>query len=175
MAIITCWIRARRSFNNRSLRSAQTAQDYFDHMSDSEFTPLTSAEFQASLQERPPTYIQSEQIESGEPPPETTTEQPAESTLSREDAAIIENLIGLNLLPEEQRHTRRPPRQQSGPPRQQPVPPTVRPRPPTEEETSSEGVDELRCVGVRAQRLLTEQQSIGQLVLLEPTNNTNSC
>ena len=167
MAIITCWIRARRSFNNRSLRSAQTAQDYFDHLSDSEFTPLTSAEFQASLQERPPTYIQSEQIESGEapPPPETSTEQPAESTLSREDAAIIENLIGLNLLPEEGRHTRRPPRQRS-------VPPTVMPRPPTEEETSSEGVEELRCAGERAQRLLTEQQSIGQLVQLETANNT---
>lgn len=63
MAIITCWIRARRSFNNRIFRPNTTPQDYFDYINDSEFTPLTSSEFAASLQERPPTYIESERIE----------------------------------------------------------------------------------------------------------------
>lgn len=63
MAIITCWIRARRSFNNRIFRPNTTSQDYFDYINDNEFTPLTSSEFAASLQERPPTYIESERIE----------------------------------------------------------------------------------------------------------------
>lgn len=63
MAIVTCWIRARRSFNNRIFRPNTTPQDYFDYINDSEFTPLTSSEFAASLQERPPTYIESERIE----------------------------------------------------------------------------------------------------------------
>ena len=38
-------------------------QDYLDYISDNEFTPLTSHEFAASLQERPPTYHESEEIE----------------------------------------------------------------------------------------------------------------
>lgn len=63
VAIITCWIRARRSFNNRIFRPNTTPQDYFDYINDNEFTPLTSSEFAASLQERPPTYIESERIE----------------------------------------------------------------------------------------------------------------
>ena len=64
VAIITCWIRARRSFNSRSLRSNNTPQDYLDYISDNEFTPMTTSEFLASLQERPPTYNESEQIQS---------------------------------------------------------------------------------------------------------------
>lgn len=63
VAIVTCWIRARRSFNNRIFRPDTTAQDYFDYINDNEFTPLTSSEFAASLQERPPTYLESERIE----------------------------------------------------------------------------------------------------------------
>lgn len=63
VAIITCWIRARRSFNNRIFRPSTTPQDYFDYINDNEFTPLTSSEFAASLQERPPTYVESERIE----------------------------------------------------------------------------------------------------------------
>lgn len=63
VAIITCWIRARRSFNNRIFRPNTTPQDYFDYINDNEFTPLTSSEFAASLQERPPTYVESERIE----------------------------------------------------------------------------------------------------------------
>ena len=38
-------------------------QDYLDYISDNEFTPLTTSEFVASLQERPPTYHESEEIE----------------------------------------------------------------------------------------------------------------
>ncbi len=169
VAIITCWIRARRSFNNRSLRSAETAQDYFDHLTDSEFTPLTSEEFQASLQHRPPTYCQSEAIESGEQPPPTEPTEPnvtpppslTEATLSPEEAAVIDNLIALNLLPED--HVRRRPR----PPILVQATPTVVPRPPDAGTVSSEGVVELRAVGVRAQQLLTQQRSVGQLVDLD--------
>lgn len=184
MAIITCWIRARRSFHNRSLRSAQTAQDYFDYLSDGEFTPLTSEEFQASLQERPPTYNQSEQLESGEPPATEPTEP--QQTISPEEAAIIENLIALNLLSEDVR--RQSPRQQqsspqqpnrrvrirlSGPGASQPAnneSPTV-----IGHRDSGDGVEgggeaalALRSVGERAQRLLEEQRSTGELVSLQP-------
>lgn len=63
VAIITCWIRARRSFSSRTLQPNTSSQDYFDYISDSEFTPLTTSEFAASLQERPPTYVESERIE----------------------------------------------------------------------------------------------------------------
>lgn len=63
IAIVTCWIRARRSFNNRIFRPNTTSQDYFDYINENEFTPLTSSEFAASLQERPPTYVESERIE----------------------------------------------------------------------------------------------------------------
>ncbi len=171
VAIITCWIRARRSFNNRSLRSAQTAQDYFDHLSDSEFTPLTSEEFRVSLQQRPPTYRQSEAIENGEQPapePPTRSSPPTEATVSPEEAVIIENLIALNLLPEDHaQRRRRPPPPPPPPVPQAPPAPTVRPRPPDEELVTSEGVTELRAVGARAQELLTQQRSVGQLVDLE--------
>ena len=62
IAIVTCWIRARRSFHNRVIRPNNTPQDYLDYISDNEFTPLTTSEFMASLQERPPTYNQSEEM-----------------------------------------------------------------------------------------------------------------
>ena len=62
VAIITCWIRARRSFNSRQIRPNNTPQDYLDYINDNEFTPLTTSEFLASLQERPPTYNQSEEM-----------------------------------------------------------------------------------------------------------------
>lgn len=62
VAIITCWIRARRSFHNRIIRPNNTPQDYLDYISDNEFTPLTTSEFMASLHERPPTYNQSEEM-----------------------------------------------------------------------------------------------------------------
>ena len=62
VAIVTCWIRARRSFHNRVIRPNNTPQDYLDYISDNEFTPLTTSEFMASLQERPPTYNQSEEM-----------------------------------------------------------------------------------------------------------------
>ncbi len=79
VAILTCWIRARRSFNNRVIRPDNTSQDYFNYITDNEFTPLTSSEFAASLQERPPTYIESERIEqSGR-----TEENEAGSSLNR--------------------------------------------------------------------------------------------
>ena len=63
VAIITCWIRARRSYNRRMFQSSANPQDYLDYISDNEFTPLTTSEFVASLQERPPTYHESEEIE----------------------------------------------------------------------------------------------------------------
>ena len=63
VAIITCWIRARRSYNRRMFQANTDPQDYLDYISDNEFTPLTTSEFVASLQERPPTYHESEEIE----------------------------------------------------------------------------------------------------------------
>ena len=63
VVIITCWIRARRSFNTSTARPNGTAQDYLDYINDEEFTPLTSSEFIASLQERPPSYQESERME----------------------------------------------------------------------------------------------------------------
>lgn len=63
VAIITCWIRARRSYNRRMFQATTNPQDYLDYISDNEFTPLTTSEFVASLQERPPTYHESEEIE----------------------------------------------------------------------------------------------------------------
>lgn len=77
MAIITCWIRARRSFHNRQFRPDSTPQDYLDYISDNEFTPLTSSEFLASLEQRPPTYNQSEELESQMR--RSSTQQQAES------------------------------------------------------------------------------------------------
>ena len=73
MAIVTCWIRARRSFHSRIIRPNNTPQDYLDYISDNEFTPLTTSEFLASLQERPPTYNQSEEMSQQENP-QTTRE-----------------------------------------------------------------------------------------------------
>ena len=72
VAIITCWIRARRSFHSRIIRPNDTPQDYLDYISDNEFTPLTTSEFLASLQERPPTYNQSEEMTQQTNPDEAT-------------------------------------------------------------------------------------------------------
>ena len=46
------------------LRSNSAPQDYLDYISDNEFTPMTTSEFLASLQQRPPTYNESAEIES---------------------------------------------------------------------------------------------------------------
>ena len=46
------------------LRSNSAPQDYLDYISDSEFTPMTSSEFLASLQQRPPNYNESAELES---------------------------------------------------------------------------------------------------------------
>ena len=46
------------------LRSNSAPQDYLDYISDNEFTPMTSSEFLASLQQRPPNYDESAELES---------------------------------------------------------------------------------------------------------------
>ena len=204
VAIITCWIRARRSFNNRSLRSAQTPQDYFDHLSDNEFTPLTSEEFQASLQERPPTYHQSEEIEANtrdDDGDDHVTESlqtdsnrhplPSEDDSNRhslppEEAAIMENLVALNLIPESETRTHRRPATQRrtntrttnvrraratvrGETRQVDRPRVVTANTvehPTVEQTV-DPVERLREVGEQARRMLEERRSVGTLVQLE--------
>ena len=63
VVIITCWIRARRSFHSSAARQSSTPHEYLDNVNDDEFTPLTSSEFVASLQERPPSYLESERME----------------------------------------------------------------------------------------------------------------
>jgi len=64
VAIVTCWIRARRSFYRRNqLPQYTTPRDYFDGISDSDFTPITASQFYASLRDAPPTYHESEVIQ----------------------------------------------------------------------------------------------------------------
>ena len=55
-------------------QSSANPQDYLDYISDNEFTPLTTSEFVASLQERPPTYNESEEIEGQVRPEGDSTE-----------------------------------------------------------------------------------------------------
>ena len=209
VAIITCWIRARRSFNNRSLRSAQTPQDYFDYLSDNEFTPLTSEEFQASLQERPPTYHQSEQLEADTNDDnndqttesvQTVTNSPPEDDSNRhslppEEAAIMENLIALNLIPESESSSHRRPvpqrrtntrstnlrrglaavrgetHQQNQVERPRVVGPIAVERP---AEQANDPVEHLREVGEQARRMLEERRSIGTLVQLDDSMDAES-
>lgn len=64
VAIVTCWIRARKTFYRRHrLPQFTTPRDYFDGISDSDFTPLTANQFYASLRDAPPTYHESEVIQ----------------------------------------------------------------------------------------------------------------
>ena len=64
VAIVTCWIRARRSFYRRNqFPQYTTPRDYFDGISDSDFTPITASQFYASLRDAPPTYHESEVIQ----------------------------------------------------------------------------------------------------------------
>jgi len=64
VAIVTCWIRARRSFYRRNqIPQYTTPRDYFDGISDSDFTPITASQFYASLRDAPPTYHESEVIQ----------------------------------------------------------------------------------------------------------------
>lgn len=88
VAIITCWIRARRSFHNRIIRPNNTPQDYLDYISDNEFTPLTTSEFMASLQERPPTYNQSEEMTQQSDEAGNTNAQDRSTTETGGDSAV---------------------------------------------------------------------------------------
>ena len=64
VAIVTCWIRARKTLHRRHrLPQFTTPRDYFDGISDSDFTPLTANQFYASLRDAPPTYHESEVIQ----------------------------------------------------------------------------------------------------------------
>lgn len=64
VAIVTCWIRARKTFYRRNrLPQFTTPRDYFEGISDSDFTPLTANQFYASLRDAPPTYHESEVIQ----------------------------------------------------------------------------------------------------------------
>ena len=64
VAIVTCWIRARKTFHRRHrLPQFTTPRDYFDGINDSDFTPLTANQFYASLRDAPPTYHESEVIQ----------------------------------------------------------------------------------------------------------------
>ena len=96
VAIITCWIRVRRSYNRRMFQTNTNPQDYLDYISDNDFTPLATDEFAASLHERPPTYNESEDMnsETGEgsgtqpsstrtPPPRPPPPPTSNSPLSR--------------------------------------------------------------------------------------------
>lgn len=47
----------------RTLLPQETPQDYLDYIREGQFTPLTTSELLASLHERPPTYIESQDIQ----------------------------------------------------------------------------------------------------------------
>ena len=54
----------RRSNSRRQYQLASNPQDYLDYISDNDLTPLSASEFVASLEERPPSYGESEQMRS---------------------------------------------------------------------------------------------------------------
>ena len=64
MILITCWIRVRRSYNRRHYQLSNNPQEYLDYISDNDLTPLASSELAASLEERPPSYGESEEMNS---------------------------------------------------------------------------------------------------------------
>lgn len=73
IAIITCWLRSRKISSQRTLLPQESPQDYLDYIREGQFTPLTTSEFLASLNERPPTYFESQdmqrrQVEDGTTP-----------------------------------------------------------------------------------------------------------
>ena len=54
----------RRSNSRRQYQLTSNPQDYLDYISDNDLTPLSASEFVASLEERPPSYGESEQMRS---------------------------------------------------------------------------------------------------------------
>ena len=54
----------RRSYNRRHYQLSNNPQDYLDYISDNDLTPLASSELAASLEERPPSYGESEEMNS---------------------------------------------------------------------------------------------------------------
>ena len=54
----------RRSYNRRHYQLSNNPQDYLDYISDGDLTPLASSELAASLEERPPSYGESEEMNS---------------------------------------------------------------------------------------------------------------
>lgn len=62
--LLTCWIRVRRSYNRQHYRLTNNPQDYLDYISDNDLTPLASSELAASFEERPPSYSESEEMNS---------------------------------------------------------------------------------------------------------------
>ena len=49
--------------SQRTLLPQESPQDYLDYIREGQFTPLTTSEFIASLHERPPTYVESQDIQ----------------------------------------------------------------------------------------------------------------
>lgn len=97
VVITTCWIRARRSFNTSTARPSSTPQDYLDYINDDEFTPLTSSEFVASLQERPPSYLESERMEQTM----DSDERDNDSTVINTASLVLQLPRPPNILPEQ--------------------------------------------------------------------------
>ena len=54
----------RRSYNRRHYQLSNNPQDYLNYISDNDLTPLASSELAASLEERPPSYGESEEMNS---------------------------------------------------------------------------------------------------------------
>lgn len=85
VALLTCWIRVRRSYNRRHYQLTNNPQDYLDYISDNDLTPLASSELAASLEERPPSYSESEKMS-----PETASSRESQRQNGRR---IIESVL----------------------------------------------------------------------------------
>ena len=81
------------------MQTSTAAQDYLDYISDNEFTPMTSSEFMASLQERPPTYLQSEEMISQQRP--SGEESRGEEEEEEEGSARAEGRDAVSQTPNE--------------------------------------------------------------------------
>ncbi|XP_003384587.1 PREDICTED: uncharacterized protein LOC100633378 [Amphimedon queenslandica] len=103
VSIVTCWLRSRKMSSQRTLLPQESPQDYLDYIREGQFTPLTTSEFIASLHERPPTYVESQDIQrsmsseggdnNGRPSPPPRPPRPPVRPVRQETAENDETLV----------------------------------------------------------------------------------
>ena len=82
----------RRSYSRRHYRLTNNPQDYLDYISDNDLTPLASSELAASLEERPPSYRESEEMKNN-----SETESSRDSRVRQNGGRIIESVLRRSL------------------------------------------------------------------------------